>query len=57
MKRWHRGEEEKSWRCLTAEDANNSNQREPGGRGVGSSRTDTAIDECRNDCVARYKFD
>ena len=60
MTRWHRGEAEKSWQRLTAEDAKSSNQGKPGGRGGRSSRTDTAVDECRNemvDRVARYQFD
>ena len=44
MTRWHRGEAEKSWQRLTAaEDAQSSNQGKPGGRGAGSSRTDTTI--------------
>ena len=62
MARWHRGEAEKSWLRLTAEDAKSSNQAKPGGRGGANSRTDTAVDECRNelngrDRVARYQFD
>ena len=36
MTRWHRGEAEKSWQRLTAEDAkSSSNQGKPGGRGRG----------------------
>ena len=36
MKRWHRGEAEKSWQHATAEDAKSSNQaRETGGTGGG----------------------
>ena len=34
MTRWHRGEEETSWLCLTAEDAKSSNQGKPAGPGV-----------------------
>ena len=58
--RWHRGEAEKSWQRLTAEDTKSSNQGKPGGRGGESSRTDTAVDECRNevtDRVSNYQFD
>ena len=43
MARWHRGEAEQSWLRLTAEDAKSSNQGKP----WGSSRIDTARDECR----------
>ena len=62
MTRWHRGEAEKSWQHLTAENAKSSNQGKPWGRGGGggSLLTDTAVDECRNemvDRVARYQFD
>ena len=35
--RWHRGEAEKSWQRLTAEDANSSNQGKPGERGGGAA--------------------
>ena len=59
MARWHRGEAEKSWQRLIAEDAKSSNQGKPGGEGGGSSRTDR-VDGCRNevaDHVARYQFD
>ena len=35
IKRWHRGEAEKSWQRLTAEDAKSSNQGKPEGRGGG----------------------
>ena len=59
MKRWQRGEAEKSWQGLTVEDAESSNQGKPGGGG--SSRTDTTtVHECRNevaDRAARYQFD
>ena len=37
MARWHRGEAEKSWQRLTAEDAKSSNQGKPGGRGGGAA--------------------
>ena len=61
MTRWYRAEAKKSWQRLTAGDAKSSNQGKPGGRGEGrGGRTDTAIDECRNemaDRVARYEFD
>ena len=60
MTRCHRGEAEKSWLRLTAEDAKSSNQGKPGVCGGGSSRTDTAVRECRNemvDRVARCQFD
>ena len=52
--RWHRGEAESSWLRHAAEDAKSDK-----GRG-GVSRTDTAVDECKNkivDRVARYRFD
>ena len=54
------GEAEKSWLRLTAEDAKSSNQGKPGGRRGGSNRSDTAVDECKNEMVnrvARYQFD
>ena len=60
MTRWHRDEVEKSWQRLTAKDTKSSNQRKLEGRGGGSSRTATAVDECRNemvDRVATYQFD
>ena len=37
MTRWHRGDAEKSWQRLTAEDAKSSNQGKPGGRGGGEA--------------------
>ena len=60
MKRWHKGEAEKSWLCHAAEDAKGGDKRKPRGRGGGRSRTDTAVDESRNemlDRVARHRFD
>ena len=60
MTRWHRGQAEKSWQRLTAEDTKSSNKGNRGGGGAGSSHTDTVVDECRNevaDRVARYQFD
>ena len=60
MTRWHRGQAEKSWQRLTAEDTTSSNKGNRGGGGGGSSQTDTVVDECRNevaDRVARYQFD
>ena len=59
MARWHRDEAECSWLCHAAEDTK-SDDKEKGGRGGGGSRTDTAVDESRNemvDRVARYRFD
>ena len=57
----HRAEAEKSSQRLTTEDAKSSNQGKPGGREGGwGSRTDTAVDECKNvvaDRVARYQVD
>ena len=58
MTRWHRDEAESSWLRHATEDAK-SDDKGRGGEGRGS-RTDTAVDECRNemvDCVARYRFD
>ena len=37
MKKWHRGEAEKGWQRLTAEDAKSSNQGKPRGRGGGGA--------------------
>ena len=37
MTRWHRGEAEKSWQRLTAEDAKSSNQGKPGGGWEGAA--------------------
>ena len=38
MTKWHRGEAEKSWPRLTAEDAKSTaNQGKPGGRGGGGA--------------------
>ena len=59
MTRWHEGEAEKSWLRHATEDAKSGDKEKPGGRG-GGSRTDTAVDESRNeivDRVARYRFD
>ena len=53
----YRGEAEKSWLRHAAMDAKSSNKQKPGGRGGRGSRTDTAVDGCRNemaDRVARY---
>ena len=57
--RWHRDEAESSWLRHATEDAKSDDKgrRERKGR---SSRTDTAVDECRNETVgrmARYRFD
>ena len=60
MTRWHKGEAEKSWRRHAAENAKNGDKGKTWGRGEGSSRTDTAVDESRNemlDRVARHRFD
>ena len=59
MARWHRYETQRSRLRHAAKDAKNGDKgrRREGGRG---SRTDTAIDECRNemiDRVARCRFD
>ena len=59
MTRWHRDEAESSWLRHATEDAKSDDKgrRERKGR---SSRTDTAVDECRNETVgrmARYRFD
>ena len=59
MTRWHRDEAESSWLRHTTQDAKNYDKGRRGGKG-GGSRTDTAVDECRNDMVdrvARYRFD
>ena len=52
--RWHRDEGQRSRPRHAAEDAKS------GDKGRGSSRTDIAVDECRNemvDRVVRYRFD
>ena len=59
MTRWHRDEAESSWLRHTTEDAKSGDKGRERGKGRGS-RTDTAVDECRNemvDRVARYGFD
>ena len=56
MTRWHKGEAEKSWVPHETEDAKSGDK----GKTGGGSRTDTAVDESRNetvDRVARYRFD
>ena len=56
MTRWHRDEAESSLLRHAAEDTKSDDK----GRGGGGSRTDIAVDECRNemvDRVARYRFD
>ena len=61
MTRWHKGEAEKSWLRHATEDAKSGDNGNRGdGGGGGGSRTDTAVDEIRNeivDRVARYRFD
>ena len=55
MARWHRHDTWRNWLRHAAEDAKSGDE----GRG-GRSRTDTVVDECRNemiDRVARYQFD
>ena len=57
--RWHRDEVKSSWLSHATEDAKGGDK---GGRGWKGrdSRTDPAVDECRNemvDRVARYRFD
>ena len=59
MTRRHRDEAESSWLRHTTEDAKSDDKGRGAGKGWGS-RTDTAVDECRNgmvDRVARYRFD
>ena len=59
MMRWHRDEAESSWLRHTTEDAKSDDKGRGGGKGRGS-RTDTAVDEYRNEMVhrvARYRFD
>ena len=59
MARWHRDEAESRWLRHEAEDAKSDDKGKGGGKGRGS-RTDTAVDECRNelvDRVARYRFE
>ena len=58
MTRWHRDEAESSSLCHATEDAE-SDDKGRGARKARGSRTDTAVDECRNemvDRVARYRF-
>ena len=57
--RWHGDKAEKSWLRHVAEDAK-SDGKEKGRTGGGGNRTDTAVEESRNemvDRVARYRFD
>ena len=60
MTRWHRDEAESSWLRHATEDAKSDDKGRGARKGKGS-RTDTAVDECRNemmvDRVARYRFD
>ena len=59
MTRWHRDEAESSWPRHATEDAKSDDKERGWGKGR-SSRTDTAVDDCRNemvDRVARYRFD
>ena len=59
MTRWHRDEAESSWLRHASEDGK-SNDKGRRGREERGSRTDTAVDECRNemvDRVATYRFD
>ena len=52
--RSHKGVAEKGWQGLRAEDAKSSNQGKPGVQGGGGgSRTDKAVDECRNEMADR----
>ena len=59
MTKWHKDEAESSWPRHATEDAKGDDK----GRGRGERggiRTDTALDECRNemvDRVATYRFD
>ena len=56
---WHGDEVESSWLRYATEDTK-SDDKEKGGRGGGGSRTDTPVDETRNEMVdrmARYRFD
>ena len=60
MTKWHRGEADKSWPIHATVDAKNSNKGKLDGGGRGGGRTDTAVDERRNEMVhdvARYRFD
>ena len=59
MTMWHRDEAESSWLRHATEDAK-SDDKGMGGRKGRGSRTDTAVDEYRNemaDRVARYRFE
>ena len=59
MTRWHRDEAESSWLRHTTQDAK-SDHKGMGGEKGRDSRTDTDVDEFRNeiiDRVARYRFD
>ena len=59
MARWHKDEAETTWLCHAAKDAKSDDKGKGGAEG-GGSRTDTAVDECRNemvDRVARYRFE
>ena len=59
MTKWRREEAESSWLRHATEDAKGDDNGKGRGEGRGS-RTDTAVDECRNgmvDRVARYRFD
>ena len=59
MTRWHRDEAESSWLRHVTHGAKRDDKGRGGRKGRGA-RTDTAIDECRNemvDRVARYRFD
>ena len=47
MTRWRRDEAESSWLRHPAEDDKNDDTGRRGGEG-GDSRTDAAVDECRN---------
>ena len=57
MARWNRDEAESSWLRHAAEDAKSNVKEKAGGGGGG--RTDTAVDECKNEIhlVSRYRFD
>ena len=59
MTRWHKDEAESSSLRHATEDAKSDDKGKGEGEGRGS-RTDAAVDECRNemvDRVARYRFD
>ena len=58
--RWQRDEAESSWLRHASEDTKSDDKGRRGRKG--RSRTDSAVDECRNemvliDRVARYQFD